>query len=315
MSLRDHDVNTLAVWLSPEFLIPAARQYGLELAKTLFPNLLDDALDNPNILAVLGAHDAYRDVRGMIRSYLSYVRKRDGVKHNLELAQALRTMGYAGNFQGVTPAELTDWRRSASKIWRSPGPTPGCVRLETTGILPPKLIGAFLVQTVSQMMVEHPNLNRAYLQGRVWFRETPHVMVTTRVGDDKVSSYVLDGCKGSVKDVNAKMFKATKNALKAEKHDLSSLAASLMDSWTESGVITSSACATISDVGSLGVPEGMSALAEFNGIPLTVTAGRWSNGIVPVWINADHRCFDGDHLGFIYTYLEEAIAKFGGVKS
>jgi len=311
MSLRDHDVNTLAVWLSPEFMIPAARYYGLEIAK-LLPDLLEAALDTPNILAVLGAENAYKDVRGMIRSYLLYVRRRDGVKHNLELAQALRAMGYAGNFQKILPANLTDWRRSAAKIWKTGGLIPGRIQLKTYGKLAPKYTTSFLMRSISRLMIERPDLNRAFLQGRVWFRETPHVMVTTRIAEDKVSSFVIDSSKGSLQELNEKIFKATKNAIRAEKHELSFLAASLMDGWAESGVITSSACATISDVGSLGIPEGMSALVEFNGIPITVTAGKWVEGEIPVWINADHRCFDGSHIGVIYKYLQKEMDELGG---
>jgi len=302
--MRAHDINTLAVWLSPEFLTPLARMYGLELARNLLPHLLEEALDNPDMLAVLGAEQAYKDIRGMVRSYLSYVRKRDKVTSDLELAQALRTMGYAGNFQRVMPMDLTDWRKSAAKIWKLPASTPGCVRLDLDELPSERFMLAFLVKAVSRMMRTFPELNRAFLQGRVWLRETSHVMVTTRLGADKVGSFVLDG-RGSLKELNAKLFAATKKALKTEKHELSFLASSLMDRWAESGVITSSACAMVSNVGSLGVPEGMSALAQFNGIPLTFTAGEWDKGVVPVWVNADHRVFDGDHMGRIYSHLKE----------
>ena len=313
MSLRDHDVNTLAVWLSPEFMIPAARYYGLDIVRNVLPELLEDVIENPNMLAVIGAEQAYKDVRGMIRSYLSFVRQRDKVGQNLELAQALRVMGYAGNFQRVVPMNLTDWRRSASKIWSQPAPTPGCIRLKVDDSLTGKM-GAFLVQTVSQMMIDRPELNRSFMQGRVWIRETPHVMVTTRVGEDKVSSFVIDGSKGTLKEVHERMYAAAKKAIKAERHELSFLASSLMDRWAESGVITSSASAMVSDVGGLGVPEGMSALAGFNGLPIGFTIGELVKGVVPIWANLDHRCFDGSHCGTIYRYLRESLEKFQGVK-
>lgn len=312
-ALRPCDLQTLLGWLSPDYMIPAAQEAGVARAVELWgaEEAVRQAADDPRFLAVLGAHEAYLEVRAQIRSYARYVRWREGARaRDLGLAQALRRAGYMGNFQVVYPFPLTDWRSTAWSFWpRGEGRIPGDMQVPV-GAASQRLVDLACVKAISECLRAVPEVNRALLQGRCWRRVDTHVMLHLMPAPEQVRSVVLDAARLSLPTLRRRLSQATKAIVRAERSELKPFSDELLQLWAKPGFIGSPAGAMISCVGSSGVYKGKAALlADVNGIPLAFTVGRVENGYVWITADVDHRAIDGPQMGHCYRFLEKRIVE------
>jgi len=326
--LDEKDLQTVFGWLSPEYLLQCSKEHGIKVASSMIchpydgtasqdkiENLLELILTNPRILHVFGALDAYKEVRSQIRNYIRWVRVRDGIKtRDIQLALHLRIAGYVGNVQPLTLLDgISSWRKIASKLWADgSGTIPGEVEILVEGASQ-KDVDAAVIKAVAEALFLNDSLNKALLQGALWQRHTPHVMVNLAPERESVKSLILDPVNLSLKDIRKRIWKSVRAFIKMKDSPLKSLSDVLWESWLEWGLIHSPAGAMISCVGSKGVYKGFSSLlTNFNGIPAAFTVGQVRNSRVWVSGNFDHRVFDADHCGKFYRFLEKRVPELLG---
>lgn len=310
--LKPKDLQTILGWLSPDYLIPAAMDHGLDVAMFFYGEdgyrqLLREVSEDSRFLAVYGARGALNEARNLIRNYGTFVRKREKVKaRDLGLAQMLRAAGYVGNFQAVAALPQVDWRKTSQAFWpQGEGTIPGDLWLEV-GDASQRQVDMVSIQVISEMLLHLPECNRAILQGRVWRRLTGHVMVHLMPAPEQVRSVIVDASR--CEDLRSWLSRAIKSMVRAERHEFRPFADQLLQAWAKTGFIASPAGAMISCAGSTGVYKGKAALlARVNGVPLAFTIGRVENGKVWITADVDHRAIDGPQMGKCYRYLEQRI--------
>lgn len=312
-TLRPHDLQTILGWLSPDYLIPAAREHGIPAALELWGSeeTVRQTAQDPRFLAVLGARAAYQEVRTQIRSYARYVRWREEVSaRDLGLAQALRRAGYLSNFQPVFPFPLTDWRTTAQVFWpQGEGRIPGDMRVYV-GDADQKQVDLSCIKAISECLREVPEVNRALLQGRCWRRSDSHVMLHLMPAPEQVRSVVVDAARFSLPRLREWLSRAIKSMVRAERSELKPFSDELLQAWARTGFIGSPSGAMISCAGSSGVYKGKaSLLTEANGIPLAFTVGRVEDRHVWITADVDHRAVDGPQMGRCYRFLEKRIVE------
>lgn len=284
MALRPADLRYVAHLLSPDWILPAAR-----------------ALGGGDV--VLGAEPAWAEVRAQLREYIRFVRLRDDRGASLELALALRAMGYAGRFQPVLALE-DPWRPVAMDIFAGGrGETPGMTAPIPVHGLKASEVQNRVIAAVARMLQLRSDTNRAILDGRVWGRMSPEVMVNeeSRKWSGPRSYVVRESDPAKVRSARSR---ARRALYQIEGHELQPVGRQLMRAWAKVGYIASPAGAMVSCAGLRGWP----ALAPFNGIPLAVQIGPIVTGSVTLYVAIDHRAFDGSVDERIYEALEEGVA-------
>jgi hypothetical protein len=312
--LRDEDIEYISYLMSPDWMIPRARAYGLEEASVLYRfhnTLADDLFEDSRFLSVIGARSASKEARSLIKKYLTYVRWRDKKSaRDLKLAQSLRRAGYVGSFQPVYPLEnLTPWRKTACLFWpNGDGRMTGTCRVEVGDVFQP-LVDCAVIKAISECVVKFPTINRAYLQGRLWRRTTGHVMVHLEPAREQIRSIIVDASGMSFDKLGDHLRRAIRSMVKAEKHELSFFVDKLLEKWIPVGFITSPAAVMISCVGSKGgIVEGSAPLlTNINGIGLSIVVGKVVNGIVVLESEGDHRMYDAQQMSLLWEYVSKRV--------
>lgn len=287
---EEGDLRLITTLMSPEYVIAAAKQFGE---------------GDP----VRGATAAYQEVRTLVREYIRFIRFRDGLSgQDLQLALVLRALGWIPrNYQHVLPVEETEWNQTAQVFWPTGADMPGFVTIDV-GDASQQDVNLLVIQSTSKMLREHPSLNKAFLQGRTYQRQSPEVMIHVDIRGE-IRSLVMDASDKDRRWIERRLRRGMRALLKAEKDPLvRKLSSGMLRSWAEAGFITSPAGAMISLVGDQGVPQGIAPLVPANGIPLTVTVGKVENGKVILGLNGDHRVFNGSQMGQMYQYLKSAVS-------
>jgi hypothetical protein len=287
--LSRYDLETLLLWLSPEWIRDLARGYGQ-----------GDL--------VLGATAAYHDVRSQVRDYMRFVRHRNGSIRGLEMALILRNLGWIpGSYVHVSEIEpQDDGLIMAEGFWPNGTAIPGAVEVET-GNADPRDVYLATIRAISSMLAEHPEWNRAVLEGKAYQRHTGHVMAVIK----PPSVLVFDASSWDTPTLGAAIRRGMRGIVRANNHELvdgvtaGDLGRELLLRWAGK-FITSTAGAMVSYAPN--VPLGWSALAP-NGVPLAFTLCRVANGRAWITLTADHRAVDGIATGNIYAHLEEEVPR------
>lgn len=286
--LRDTDIRTIAHWLSPDYLVPSAKEHGK-----------GDV--------VLGALEAYKEVRTLIKEYSDFIRWRDQKqdKVDLRVAQALRALGYVGKYDSLREI-VGGFRGSANAAWSGfvYSDIPNWFPIFTAG-KDKDLVTRCTIRATGEMLEEKPELNRAVLDGRVWQRSTPNVMYNFEVRG-KVRSTIIDPTQLDDERIYGAICRATRSALFLENHPQRHISEQLLTEWSKRGFIASPAGAMVSGA---NVYCGFSQRFIPNGIPLVLQVNKVNEGRVNISYRLDHRCFDGTHSESIETFLTERITK------
>ena len=297
--LRPSDIQTLGFWLSPDFMVPLAETYGA---------------GDP----ILGAGQAYREVRSLIRSYATYVRWREGKRgeKDIGLAKALRALGYAGGFSRVEPLSApTLFRKTAFSFWPGGvgGDLLGVVEIEV-GDHTEKQVRLATIKATSQMLAEIPELNVAILDKRVWQRKTAEIMLNVSIRGE-IRSSVFSAANRTLKEIDRHLFRTLRKLVEIEKHPLRSMTNQLLELWAEhyndtgTGYIASVAGAMITFIPAVGGIDayGWSRLCLFNGIPLSLNVANAGKGTIKICTTPSHLAFDGQTIATGYAFLQERI--------
>lgn len=303
-------------WLcSPDYMIPRAKKYGLELVRDAYPEYLDLLLEDSNFLAVMGAFQAGKDSRNSIRSYLRYIRHRDNIKIvDIGLASKMRKAGWLGSFQRVDLlTDLTEWRDDTKAIWPNGN---GIITSKLTIPIeqPGYKVDVAVVKALSEMLVRYPRLNRAFLQGRAWQRYDGHLMINLEPKREQVRTALIDASNLSFEQTSAKLTKSVRNLIKAEKEyrKEAKVLDTLFKRWCKTGFIASPAGAMVSLVGTKFLPatgaEGQAALlTNVNGIGIGVISTYSSPNECVLWAGFDHRLYDADHESKYLIHMQERV--------
>lgn len=292
MPLGEADVRTIAAWLSPEYLIPAAREHG----------------DGD---PVRGAYDAYREVRGLIRNYARFVAHRDGERvAGLGLGLALRAMGYLGGPQPLGEEIRSDWRATAEATFTDANCAMTGEVVVGVGNAPRTRASLAAMLAVSRLLVFHGGkVNRARLQRRVFERTSPEILVHVETEPDEIRSVMLvPAYVHPPHRLGRRWLRALRGLKRLEDHWLRPLASQLLRAWGSAGFIHSPAGAMVSLVGAAGVQRGWAPLFPANGIPLAFTVARCGGDLV-LGLTADHRVLDASACGLAYTFLQEEVPR------
>lgn len=311
--LTQADKEYIKYILSPDWLIPRAKEYGLHEAFRMSDDhtkLIWDIDEDSRFLSVLGAEDAAWDARRLIKDYYKFIRFRNKKSiRDLKLAQSLRASGWLSNFQPVKPLKkVTSWREVAACFWpKGEGQITYDVVIPVEGHSQ-KWVDICIVKAASEALVRFPNLNRALLQGKLWQRTHGHVMLHLEPAREQIRSIIIDAQRFDLKTLRNKLAKATKATIRAERHELSSFTDDLLKKWSKTGFIASPAGIMISLVGSKNLLAGHAALlTDVNGIGMCIVVGRVQDGKVCIKLDTDHRMFDAEQEGILCTYLEDRI--------
>lgn len=311
--LTQEDQEYLKYLLSPDWIIPRAKEYGLHEAFKVSSNharLIWDIDEDSRFLAVLGAEDAAWDVRRLIKKYAEFVRWRDKKSaRDLKLAQSLRAAGWLSNFQSVRPLrDVTSWREVAACFWpRGEGQITCDVEIPVEGYSQ-KWVDLAVVKALSEALVRFPNLNRALLQGKIWQRSSGHVMLHLEPKREQIRSIIISAERFSLQRLRERLSNATKAIIRAEKHELNNFTDDLLKKWSKTGFIASPAGIMISLVGSKNLLKGHAALlTDVNGIGMCVVVGRIEDNKVRLKLDTDHRMFDAEQEGILFTYVERRV--------
>ena len=284
------DARTLAHWISPDYMVPAALAHSIDGT------------------AVMGALEAFREARSLVRNYVRFMAWRD--KQPLArtgIAMTLRAMGYAGRFQGVIPIEATQWRRTAIELAQNqPWPMPGRIDIHVGDASQFDCERAAAI-AVSKMLTELPHTNRAILCGRLYQRDSAEVLVHFDPKNDEIFSAVLDLSRESLHSIDIVFRRTLKSGLKLLKHPMRPVGMQVLRSWARHGFIASPAGAMISLVGGVGIRWGSAPLCAANGVPLTASFGKTETKLFPLCLTVDHRVFDARVAGEMYEYLDATI--------
>ncbi len=152
-------------------------------------------------------------------------------------------------------------------------------------------------------------MNRAILDGRLWQRTTPEIMLHVQVAPDQVDSVVLDAGALSDRELRSKLREEYRRLKRRRAHRYASVGDQLVREWLRVGFLVSAASCMVTDLGSVGIESGYSAIVSGNGIPLAVAVGKVIGGSVTIGTTIDHRALDGSHAGQIHWYLKEAVPR------
>jgi hypothetical protein len=295
------DLRTVLTWFGPEWIIEAAKDYGTG--------------GDP----VFGAVMAFEEARRLARRYIHYIRLRDEVRvADLKLALLFRATGHSPGLREhkhVIPMPENDWRDTAMGwMWPDgPGLIPGGVPV-ITGSATQAEVNRATILAVSRMLHEHPEWNRAILDGRLWQRRTPEVMVHAGLKTERIRGMIFACHDRDMSWLKHRMTRAIRAILTTERHELlpgvtaAQIGVAMMRRWM-GRFIASPAGAMISLAPK--VPQGWAALVP-NGVPLAFTVCE-VGGVDArrTWITAtvDHRAIDGDAAGKMYQFLRREVPR------
>lgn len=286
--LNTPEFQIIVQLLGPEYFWSAAQNYG-------------------NGDAIRGAPEAYDETRKIIRRLVNQARERERkpgerLPRDLEFALLLRSLGWPLFAKVPELKEVKDegWRKLANAFWPEGTPINGGAFAEV-GDVGYYDVYVATIKAVSIMLKEHPETNLAVLDGRVWQRDDPNVMVHFEVRDD-LRSMIINAHDKEMQWIERKLRKGLRSAVKFSKSDMGKVSTQLMCEWARAGFIGSPAGAMIA--GCPGATWGWGALAPANGIPLVVCVNKVTDdhkcyiGVTP-----DHRAFDGKVAATLYDYL------------
>lgn len=289
MSIKKTDLSVLTTLLSPEYLIPLSERYG-------------------GGDAVLGAKEAWQDVRAACREYIRYIRWRDQItSKDLELALLFRSLGWIQNHQHVIQVPPSEWRETAKDLWPTGGEITGEIQVNTNGFSQSVIDKASII-ALSNTLKRIPSVNRAFLQNRCWQRTTPEVMFNFELRGE-VRSAIFNASGRDIDWLERKITRALISAKRVQKHELSYIGPQMLREWSQYGFISSPAGAMIATVGLAGVYKGKAPLIDCNGIPISVVVGKVVDDRVWLTFAIDHRCIDGRAAGRLYQSMAKEIGR------
>jgi hypothetical protein len=160
---------------------------------------------------------------------------------------------------------------------------------------------------VTQLLTDQPALNRAFLDGSVWQRSTPEVMLHAEIAADDIRPLVFNAAHLADTELQRLLRKEYKRTLQMVRHPLAPVGHQLLRDWVEAGFIGSPAGAMISTPGRVGVEVGLPVLIPGNGVPLAVAVGALQGDECTLGIVMDHRVFDASHGGEVHQYLKREV--------
>lgn len=242
---------------------------------------------------VVGAPLAFKESRALCRNYLRFVRQRDKIKTiDLKPAQALRACGFAGKVPTLKPSDRD--RKVALSMWEFPVSIPGFMTMDISDPWE-------IVPLVGHFFIENPDLNLSLLDGRIWNRQSPEVMVNIP-NDTLTQSVVLDVSQMSKRELKRALVGARLKFNAAKDSELFPVGQQLLSEWLRVGMVTSAASALIAVYPVDAV--GWGALVPGNGIPWSFCISR--KGIS--W-QADHRVLDGIDTARFVKFLERRFSQ------
>jgi len=299
------ELRLLTTILSPGYVHAAAREHGLG-----------------DVMA--GAEAAYAESRGAVRALLRHViararrrialqapESREGLLRaaKAEIRGSLEALGYRMRLQRVSPAPIaTPWRELARSCWPAGLKIDGLCEVEIGQADPARLPRA-VIRTTSRLLAERPHLNRAYLGGRVWQRESAEMVVYAELAPDEIEPLVLDASRLSDEETAAALRTGLRAALRTRRHPLAGVGQALVRAWIEAGFLASSGGATISDCSGTGITAPLPALIPGHGVPLALAIGTPRGGTVTIGISMDHRAFDASHGGEVHQWMRERVPR------
>lgn len=284
--LTDGEVRLIAHLLSPDYLASAARSFGGD--------------------PVAGIEPALREVQGMLRPLLRWVYRRGAAKG--EVRTALEALGYRGRRQDVIPLRGTPWRQTAIATWDRGCPIDSAVTIQ--GVPEDQsLVFRAVLRSLGRLVAESPHLNRAVLEHRLWQRTTPEIMLHVRTEPDQIDSVVIDVSDLGDAELRSMLRGEYRRLKRRRAHRYAPIGDQIIRAWLQSGFLVSTASCMVTDLGSLGIEAGYSAIVPGNGIPLAVAVGKVIDGRVNVGTTIDHRALDGSHAGEVHEWLRQSVPR------
>jgi len=279
--------------LSPDYMWSAAKEYG----------------DGD---AIKGSRKAYAETRKLIRLLVNQARETekqaqglDKLPRDLELAFLIKSLGWPIFAQVPELVQVKDegWRRLAAAFWPQGTPINGGFYMEVGEADFSEVYEAALIAT-SRMLHDFPDMNRSFLDGRVWQRADSLVMLHFEIRTGIVSM-VMDAHKRDMPWVHKKLRKGLRTAVKFSKTEMTKYSTQLMIEWAGAGFLGSPAGAMVS--GAPGIEQGWGALVPCNGIPLVICVNEPIDGRVYIGVTPDHRVFDGNVAKTVHGILRYHI--------
>jgi hypothetical protein len=299
---RDGDVRVLTMILHPEYVVRAARELGLGNAVVGSEAVVLE-IKQMIISVVRGIVARHRlrmrrdpEFRNEVREFVSGLR--GAVKHLISMGQR------------VEPFESSEWRKMAAVTGppNEPWPIFGDFEVPIPGHVPDDYLGRAVIRATSEMLAEHPEWNRAFLECEVWQRTSPEVLVYVEPWPEIIMGAVVNGAHRTDRDVRMQILAYIK-AVKRGKGELTPVFNFLAADWLKHSAIASAGGATLSILLGTGMYRGHGPIVRANGIPIALVVGDRHYGSVNVGVTLDHRCFDGRQGGNIHACLREKTMK------
>jgi hypothetical protein len=287
VELRPADLRTLAHWCSPDYVVEAARSHG-------------------NLMEVAGARGAMHEVLGLARSYMKWVRHRDGIKTlDLRPALQLRALGLGGP---TTEMEFVDDERNptlgAFEAWRArgwSGTIPGWIEVRTS--LPQVEFEAAVVRALYNLPDE---LRLVWLRGALWRHLTPPpVWATVQLRDREIAAVPLRQPETG-KALRVQILKGLRRIAEARQQPTYEVGVQVAAAWARCEPIWSPGVFLVSLVGDRGVEGGWAALPPL-GYAATVVVGAIVSGSCRICLQIDHRAWNGSEAGRVYQFIRERV--------
>ena len=306
----DGEVRLAAIVLSPESLGTAAREQG------------DPVLGIP-----LALKEVARTLFCLRESALARAIRQgeDPARVRRELRAGLRVLGGGARWQPVEALTgPAPFRAIALAAWGDrPEPISDLREIPVyfdKGFPSPRALLRFqsiatlaVIESVQLCLAQAgPGLNRAILDGRVWGRSTPEVVVYHELAPDDIRPVVIDG-RSPVREALAA---GVRRAREASFHPLDPVGRWIVARWLRAGFLASPGGATVSSVGALwpggGIHHPHGALLPGQGVPINVSIGAIdvSRCLLPVRITFDHRALDASAARYLHPRLHELVPAF-----
>jgi hypothetical protein len=300
----EHDIRMGALLLHPDYLIDAAKYHGG---------------GNPMYGAETAAFEVRRMLRNLARGILARQRRklrndlslRKSATEDIRLACEILKLWTKGG--QLSPLEATNWRRT-SAVCGPPG-EPWMIYGQVDVPVPPLVqddtITRATLRCASDMLVEHPEWNRAYLWGVHWQRHTPEVVLFPDMQNERIVAISLFMPGQSDAEARATMMRSFRVWIQLVRHPLNPVGQQLAQAWLSQQLIVSIGGVTVSPLLGTGIHRGNAPCLRALGIPIALMIGdRQPNHTgtgehLTLGVTLDHRCFDGSQGGQIQAYLKK----------